>query len=138
MKAKIILSLLLIIGIVVASCQSEEQLEFARYYSDGSLTYQNKCQNCHGKNGEGLGGLIPPLTDTIYLKAHKKQIACIVKSGLGDTISVKHKTFAEKMPAVELSPVEIAGVLTYVTNSFGNKEGAFKVEEVEKHLKNCK
>jgi mono/diheme cytochrome c family protein len=138
MKVQIILWVSLIIGVVAASCQSEDQLEFARYYSSGSLTYQDKCQNCHGKNGEGLSGLIPPLTDTAWLKSHKRLLACIVKNGMGDTIKINHKTFAEKMPAVELSPVEIAGVLTYVTNSFGSKMSVFKVDQVEKSLKNCK
>jgi mono/diheme cytochrome c family protein len=138
MKAKIIFGLLLVVIIVITSCQSEDQLEFARYYSSGNLTYQNKCQNCHGKSGEGLGELIPPLTDTAWLKTHKNSLPCIVKNGFSDTITINQKKFAEKMPAVELSPVEIAGVLTYVTNSFGGKGGTVTTQRVEKNLGKCK
>src|SRR5471030_1233044 len=90
--------LIAVITAVFISCQSEEQIEFKRYYSAGSLVYQTRCQNCHGAHGEGLQALIPPLTDSIYLKANKEVLACIVKYGLSEKITIKNKVFEEKMP----------------------------------------
>jgi len=129
---------LLLILCVLAACQSEEQIEFERYYSAGSLVYQNKCQNCHGKEGEGLGGLIPPLTDSVYLKTNGSDLSCIVKYGLKGIIILSNKKFEGEMPPNGLAPIEIARVLTYVTNSFGNKSATITSGQVENDLKNCK
>ncbi len=143
MKLKIIgsigifLFVLIIIG-MFTSCQSDEQIEFERYYSAGSLVYQTKCQNCHGTHGEGLQALIPPLTDSNYLKINRKNLACFVKYGLRGKVNIKNKIFEEKMPPTGLSPIEIANVLTYVTNSFGNKSGTITNQQVENDLAGCR
>lgn len=137
MKLKVITGLALLV-FALAACQSEEELEYARYYSIGSIIYQNKCQNCHGTNGQGLQALIPPLTDTAYLKANKSKLACIVNYGLKGGIYLDNKFFQGEMPANDISPVEIAEVLTYVTNSFGNKMGTVTSKQVEYDLKACK
>lgn len=123
---------------VLFSCQNEKQLEFDRYYSAGSLVYQQHCQNCHGAKGEGLQSLIPPLTDSVYLKNKRNSLACFVKFGLKEKITVSDKVFEGAMPANELAPIEIAEVLTYVTNSFGNKIGTINQDIVSLNLTNCK
>jgi mono/diheme cytochrome c family protein len=142
MKLKIISGISIILFVLVVtcmftSCQSDEEIEFKRYYSSGSLVYQTRCQNCHGAHGEGLLGLIPPLTDSGYLKTNKKNLACIVKYGLRGKITIKNRIFEEKMPPTGLSPIEIANVLTYVTNSFGNKFGMITNQQIEKDLAGC-
>ena len=128
--------LLIVLAITIAfsSCQSEAQIQFERYYTAGQLTYQAKCQNCHGKNGEGLNALIPPLTDTIFIKNNKNRLACFLKNGLTERITVQNKLFDEAMPPTGLAPIEIARVLTFVTNSFGNKLGTIN----EDNLGKCK
>jgi len=42
------------------------------------------------------------------------------------------------MPANDFAPIDIAEVLTYVTNSFGNKMGTIPSEQVDDDLKRCK
>ena len=42
------------------------------------------------------------------------------------------------MPAAELAPMEIAQVITYMNNSFGNQLGIVTMDEVEADLKNCR
>src|SRR4051812_26766091 len=137
MKSGIIGAIALFIVILI-SCQNQDQLEFARYYTSGKVIYQSKCQNCHGDNGEGLSALIPPLTDSVYLKQNKNQLACTVKYGLTKPITVNGKAFYGKMPANDMAPVEIAEVLTYINNSFGNKLGVITTGMVVDDLKNCK
>jgi mono/diheme cytochrome c family protein len=137
MKLKVITGIGLIV-IALVACNTDAELEFKRYYSSGSLIYQSRCQNCHGKNGEGLQALIPPLTDTAYLKANKKNLACIVKYGMKGTISLANKFYQGEMPPNDISPVEVAEVLTYVTNSFGNKMGTVTSEHVVEDLKGCR
>ena len=136
MKLRVISIIGLLLTILIA-CQSEDKIEFARYYTSGTVIYQGKCQNCHGDKGEGLSALIPPLTDSAYLKANKQQLACMVKYGLNKPIKVAGKAFYSQMPLNDLPPVEIAEVLTYITNSFGNKMGVVTTQMVEDNLKGC-
>ncbi len=124
--------------IFISSCQSDESLEFKRYYSAGAEVYQTHCQNCHGAKGEGLSALIPPLTDSVYLKTNKTSLACYTQFGLKGTISVHGKAFDGTMPATDLAPREIAQVLTYVTNSFGNNLGVVTTDQVQADQKNCR
>jgi len=128
---------ILTIVVIASSCQNEAQLEFKRYYSAGSLVYQTKCQNCHGAKGEGLAALIPPLTDQVYLKANKSLLACFIKNGLKGKITVSDRTFEGEMPANDLSQIEIAEVITYITNSFGNKLGTVTSNQVDVELRKC-
>ena len=139
MKLKVIgaISFLLTLFFIV-SCESESSIEFKRYYSVGSEIYQTHCQNCHGKSGEGLSALIPPLNDSLFLKKNKLSLACYVKYGLKGPITINGKTFDDAMPANQLSPMEIAQVLTYISNSFGNKLGVINSEQAEADLGKCK
>ena len=138
MKLKVTGGILLLLTAVIFSCQNDSQVEFNRYYSGGSAIYQAHCQNCHGANGEGLQQLIPPLTDSAYLKKNKNALACFLKTGLKGKISINNKIFEGEMPADSLAPIEIAKVLTYVTNSFGNKLGTINLEQVQGDLEKCR
>jgi mono/diheme cytochrome c family protein len=138
MKLGIFGAIAAVIILFIASCQSEENIEFKRYYSSGALVYQSHCQNCHGANGEGLSALIPPLTDSIYLKNNKNALACYITSGLKGQITVKSKIFDDAMPANDLSPIEVAQVLTYIGNSFGNKLNTIDEQAVQADLAKCK
>ena len=137
MKLKVIGIIAILLVVVGASCQSDDQIEFKRYYSGGSLVYQQHCQNCHGDKGQGLSALIPPLTDSIYLKNNRRKLACFIKKGLKGKITVSGRIFDDEMQADDISPIEIAKVLTYVTNSFGNKMGTVTLQQVQDDLKNC-
>ncbi len=139
MKFKVILSICTALLILIASCQSGATLEFVRYYSEGSVVYQKRCENCHGAHGEGLNGLIPPLNDHVFMKANLHQLPCFIEYGLNSKITVDRRAFEGKMPAAgELANIEIAQALTYITNSFGNKMGLFNVEMVNGDLQQCK
>jgi mono/diheme cytochrome c family protein len=138
MKLKIIGFISVIVILFIVSCESEQTIEFKRYYSAGVEVYQSHCQNCHGANGEGLSSLIPPLTDSVYLKNNKAALPCFIKSGLKGAITIKGKTFDDTMPANELTSMEVAQVLTYISNSFGNKLNTIDIQQVEHDLGSCK
>jgi mono/diheme cytochrome c family protein len=137
MKFKVIGAICFLLLALVISCQSDESIEFDRYYSSGSLVYQNHCQNCHGTKGEGLAGLIPPLTDSAYFKINKAKLACAVKFGLKAKLNIAGKSFEGEMPPATLTPIEIAQVLTFITNSYGSKLGIIDNQQVEDDLSKC-
>ncbi|WP_240755262.1 cytochrome c [Pedobacter sp. SYP-B3415] len=121
------------------SCQSQEERDMMNYRSNGQSLYVSKCQNCHGANGEGLGQLAPPLTDTTSLRLRKQLLSCFIKNGLEGEITVNGKTYNEKMPAFpELTDMEIAQLIVYVTNTFGNKQGHYPYPQVTRDLESCR
>ena len=124
--------------IIFKSCQSEDQIAYARYFVTGKNLYAQHCQNCHSEEGKGLGDLIPPLTDITYLTKNRNNIACFIKYGMSDSIVINGKVYNEKMPAEpNLTNMEIAQLITYVTNSFGNEQGLYDVENATSDLKDC-
>jgi mono/diheme cytochrome c family protein len=135
MKLRVISGIYVLLAIVTFSCQDEKSVEYKRMYTEGSQVYQTYCQNCHGSKGEGLAALIPPLTDSTVLKS----LPCTVKFGLKGKITVSGKQFDGNMPASSaLSPIQIAQVAIYVSNSFGNKSGFMSEDEVNTTLNSCK
>ncbi len=138
MRFFLIIGCLLLIIAVIASCQNEQQVDYNRYYSAGAEVFQSHCQNCHGDKGQGLAALIPPLTDSAFLRANKSGLPCYVQNGLKGKIQVSKREFESQMPAVTLTNIEIAQVLTFISNSFGNKMGLINNDDVERDLKNCK
>lgn len=139
-RKSLLLSLFIIAFVsIIFSCQSAQQLQQDMYYTNGRDLYITHCQNCHGTKGEGLGELAPPLTDTIYLKENKNNIACIIKNGLEGPITVGGKGYDEKMPHEKaMADIDIAQLVVYITNSFGNKQGMYTTDQVATDLKNCK
>ncbi|WP_316829373.1 cytochrome c [Pedobacter aquatilis] len=124
---------------IIVSCQSQQEIDLQNYMSNGKDIYKTRCQNCHGENGEGLGELAPPLTDSVFLKTNKTRLACIIKNGANETFIIHGKEYKEKMPAFpELADIDIAQVMVYVTNSFGNKQGFVSYQQVSTQLQNCK
>ena len=129
----------MVILIMMSACGDENSIKYQRYYADGSQIYKVHCANCHMDDGKGLAALIPPLTDTIYLRKNRDKLACFIVYGLKDTIIVNNQEYQGIMPAEKHLPaIDLAKVLTYITNSYGNKQGIYDVTEVEANLKNCR
>ena len=124
--------------IIIYSCQSSQEIEYAKYMSNGKDIYIANCQNCHGEKGEGLGELAPPLTDTTYLKINKTDLACIIKNGANKEMIINGKKYDGKMPDFNFADIDIAQLTVYITNSFGNKQGMYTYEQVAKDLNLCK
>lgn len=137
MRNKLIYGLIVCftIGVLISSCKNNSQIEEARYYINGKTTYEKHCQNCHGKKGEGLGLLIPPLTDTNYIANNKNKLAAIIKYGMEGPVTINGRLYDEKMPAeTHLTPIEITYIINYIGNSFDNKIGFYTPEQVQQDL----
>lgn len=123
---------------LIFACQPNVSIETAQYAVNGQKLYVTHCKSCHGAKGEGLGMLYPPLTDTTYLLKHRDQLACIVRNGMTGPIEVHGKSYEGDMPAnPELTNVDIAYILTYITTTFGNSTETYTQEEVKRSLADC-
>ncbi|MBD1432518.1 cytochrome c [Sphingobacterium sp. DN00404] len=134
-----LIAISMLIGMLILSCQPHVSIETAQYAINGQKLYVTHCQSCHGAKGEGLGMLYPPLTDTTYLQKNRSKLACIVKNGMTGPVEVNGKIFEGDMPAnAELTNVDIAYILTYITTTFGNNTETYTQEEVKKSLADCR
>lgn len=97
----------------------------------GRALYQGTCSVCHGGQGEGMEGVFPPLAESDFLMADKRRSIEVVLNGLEGPITVNEKDYDSVMPPMsQLSDDEIANILTFVRNSFGNQGEAVTAEEV--------
>jgi nitrite reductase (NO-forming) len=99
----------------------------------GKATYQGTCSTCHMAEGQGLASVFPPLAKSDYLMADKERSIHAVLAGLTGAITVNGQEYNNVMPAwAHLTDREIASVLTYVRNSFGNQGEPVTNAEVAK------
>ena len=92
------------------------------------------CLACHQPDGSGVPNMNPPLVKTKWVLGDKKALTKIVLKGLqGGEIEIDGDKFHNPMPPMEstLTDQEIADVLTFVRNSFGNKASMVTVAEVK-------
>jgi len=90
------------------------------------------CGACHGQNGEG-GPIAPPLANSEWVTGPISNLIKIQLRGLQGAITVAGKEYNMPGGMAALSfqtDDQIAGVLTYIRNSFGNKAAAVKPEQV--------
>lgn len=101
----------------------------------GKIVYNQNCLACHQENGMGIPNAFPPLAKSDYLMADRKRAIRLVKNGLEGPITVNGNLYNSAMPALGLSDDDIANVVTYIMNSFGNKADMVTQDEVKKALK---
>jgi nitrite reductase (NO-forming) len=82
--------------------------------------------------GQGLAGVFPPLAKSDYLMADTpRAIRGIIKGQTGE-MTVNGVKYNGVMPPVMLTDEQIAHVLTYVRNAWGNSGDLVTLEEVQK------
>ena len=99
----------------------------------GKQVYLGLCYACHQLDGKGLPGAFPPLARSDYLLADRERAIRIVLKGLSGPVTVNGVSLNSAMPPLEgiLSDWQIADVLSYVYNAWGNEGAAFKPAEVK-------
>jgi len=98
----------------------------------GKTVFSSSCQACHQADGKGLPNVFPPLAQSDYLLKNKERAIATVIKGLQGEVIVNGKKYNNVMPPQTLDDVQIAAVLTYVRNSFGNKTDIVTPQEVAK------
>jgi mono/diheme cytochrome c family protein len=97
----------------------------------GEKVFKKYCISCHQADGGGVPHMNPPLINTSYVLGDKEQLIGIVLKGLKN-VKIEDETYTNPMPSFkQLKDQEIADVLTYVRNSFGNKAPAVTAADVK-------
>jgi len=98
----------------------------------GKKVYDAACVACHQADGQGVPEATPTLVKTKWVLGDKAALVKIILKGM-QGVEIDGDTYRTLMPAQEnvLTDQQIADVLTYVRNSFGNKASAVRVGEVK-------
>jgi mono/diheme cytochrome c family protein len=136
MKRKLVTVFSVLMGACVLSSFNQNPLTAS--ILRGKKVYDKVCLSCHMIDGGGVPHLNPPLIKTSYVVGDKKKIIGIVLNGMTDRIPIDDEYYSNNMAShKDLTDQQIADVLTYVRNSFGNRASAVTVAEV-KAVKNKK
>jgi len=96
----------------------------------GKSVYTGVCQACHQPDAKGIPNAFPPLAASDYFKGNPNKAISAVVHGLSTPITVNGKTFNGIMPQQTLSDEEVANVITYILNNFGNEGGEVTPQQV--------
>lgn len=125
MRKILITTILCLLAMVYIFAQAKKQPSSQASIKRGQTVFESTCVVCHQKNGNGVPRLYPPLAKSEFVAGDKSQLVQIVLKGLNKPIEVKGEQYNNVMPAFsQLTDQQIADVLTYVRNSFGNKASA--------------
>ena len=128
-------------GKVYAPYQSESQLVLFqpasgadRAMQRGRVVFEQVCALCHGVDGMGKPAQAPPFVGSEWVLTDRVgQIIRIPLQGLSGSIKVNGVEWALAMPAMgaALSDEDLAAVLTYMRNSWGNKASEITAEQIK-------
>ncbi len=112
-----------------------DQYKYQKYIIQGRDLYTTNCASCHQADGKGVKKLIPPLAGSDYLKSNQAKSVHLIKYGASEAITVNGIAYQPTMPPHALSSLEIAEIMTYINNSWGNEFGFVNGRQVKEHLK---
>ena len=112
-------------AVAAGKLTKEQQIEAGR------VLYKGTCSTCHQDNGQGLPNVFPPLAKSDFLMSDPQRAIEIVLNGLSGPVTVNGTAYNSVMPPMsQLNDDEVANILTYALNSWGNTGPAITPNEV--------
>jgi mono/diheme cytochrome c family protein len=105
------------------------QVEELPLFQLGEKVYAKNCAVCHSPTGVGQPGAVPPLAGSEWVdgsEASEKRLIAILLKGITGPLTVKgvaYNSAAMQGFGAQMKPRELAGVLTYIRQAWGNKGG---------------
>jgi nitrite reductase (NO-forming)/hydroxylamine reductase len=114
-----------------ASCAQTVHAAEVAQADPGLAGFQTYCAACHQPDGQGMAGAFPPLAGSDYLLADPSRAVSAVLEGVSGTIEVNGVTYESIMPHLNyLDDEQIAAIVTYVLNAWGNDGGSVTAQQV--------
>src|SRR5690606_16500794 len=90
--------------------------------ADGKSVFARTCLACHQSEGQGIKGVFPPLATSDFLNNNKEKAIDAVLFGLKGEITVNGEAYNPVMPGRSQTGQEVADVVNYVYNNWGNNK----------------
>lgn len=99
----------------------------------GKQVYDTYCLQCHMDNGKGAPGMNPPLAGTDMVMGKKSDLIKIILNGFQQPTEIGGEMYQNIMPShAFLTDQQIADVLTFIRNNWGNEADPVTADEVSK------
>ncbi|MFN8286154.1 MAG: cytochrome c [Chitinophagales bacterium] len=125
--------IVLIIAVFVANIITHGSIQHP-----GKSVYESKCAMCHGKDGEGIKVLVPPLMEADFALQNFDSIPCWLQNGITRQITVNGTPYEQNMYGIELDEVQMANVINYISRDLLKSDRRINSEWVKTQLKQCK
>lgn len=103
-----------------------------------AAVYDKHCASCHGRDGQGLRALYPPLQDSDYLGEKIRELPCLISGGIRGTIVTGNKTKNIRMPAFgDLTLEEMSSLVSYLQQRWGKGGETPSEQTVAQWLRSC-
>ncbi|MFM2146679.1 MAG: hypothetical protein RL732_1515 [Bacteroidota bacterium] len=96
---------------------------------NGKTVYTIFCQSCHMENGLGEPAVYPPLAGANNL-SNKDKLVQVILRGMRGELTVKGVKYNAEMAPIDLTDQEVADVINYIRNAWGNKASLIKKSDV--------
>jgi nitrite reductase (NO-forming) len=97
----------------------------------GAALFKGTCSTCHQESGEGIANVFPPLAKSDYLLSNPRRAIEVVLNGLSGPVTVNGATYDSVMPPMsQLTDDEVANILTYALNNWGNSAQPISKKQV--------
>ena len=111
-----------IVALAIAGSSFIQSFSLPKSMERGKDAYTTYCQNCHMVDGKGTPCAFPPLAKSEFLKKPVKAMIDNVLFGQNGETTVNGQKYNGAMPAQSyLTDDQIADILNYVRNSWGNR-----------------
>src|SRR5690606_19250524 len=109
--------------------KSSTDQQFKASMARGKVVYNTYCLTCHQADGGGVPRLNAPLIKSSSVLGDKSKLINIILNGM-QGVEIDGEFYSNSMPPADyLTDQQIADVLTFIRNSFGNKAGAVNLSE---------
>lgn len=98
----------------------------------GQEVYEQHCKDCHGAQGQGAPGAYPPLAGNraVELKIPQNLIKVVIEGGFAPVTEGNPRPYGMPPFSHQLDDGDIAAVLSYVRQSWGNRADAVTANDV--------
>ncbi|MDE3251410.1 MAG: cytochrome c [Bacteroidota bacterium] len=111
-----------LLGMLVTGSAFVQTFDLEKSIAQGKEAYITQCQNCHMEDGKGMAGVFPPLEKADFLKRPLREVIRVILKGQSGDVTVNGVKYTGIMPAQDyLTDEQIADILNYVFNNWGNK-----------------
>lgn len=124
-------SFLILCALITYNSTAQNSLQESM--NKGKRIYLTNCVSCHMVNGEGVTGAFPPLAKSDYLMEDTERSIKLILEGANGEMQVNGQKYYGAMVGYSmLTDKQIADVMNYISNSWGNEAPIVKPEDVTK------
>jgi len=118
--------------VIVKQDATGQDLADNEYMDRGKKVYDRVCLVCHQSDGSGVPMMYPPVIDSEYISGNTDSLIVLILEGMSGPVVIKGEEYNSIMPPQKdvLDDQELADLINYLRNSFGNSGEMVSPEQV--------